>query len=348
MGPWTDRWETVFTEILTEPHFPRHPFLMAGFGLRALRSVEGLAARFKGKLARGLLAGLGGHSFLPFDATASAAIALVLGIAGHAVGWPIVEGGSRNLTRAMAKYFESLGGTIQTGTKITRAEDVPAARSVFLNLTIPQVLALLGEKLPSGYRRTLERWKLGPGVFKIDFALSGPIPWKSAAVSQAGTMHLGGSLEEVAAYEKAVSQGTVTDRPFLLASQPTAFDPTRAPAGKHTAWAYCHVPRGSDVDMTEAILAQIERFAPGFRSLILKQHVMTPRGFERHNSSLIGGDISGGLPTLAQVLRRPVALSPYALPLKNWYLCSSSTPPGSGVHGFGGFNAATAALRGGA
>ncbi len=348
MRPFVAQWEELFAAILPAPHLPRHPLLMARFGLKALQSVEGLAkSRFRGSQARGLLAGLGGHSFLPFDEPASAAIALVLGIAGHAVGWPIVEGGSQNLTRALASYFASLGGEVRLGCKVRDAGDLPPSRSVFLDLAIPQVLSLVGDRLPFRYRQTLESWKLGPGVFKIDFALNAPVPWKDPAVGRAGTVHLGGTLEEIAAHEKAVSEGRGTDRPYLLMSQPTTFDPSRAPAGKHTAWAYCHVPRGSDIDMTEPILKQIERFAPGFRSTIAHQHVMTPQGFEHHNASLPGGDISGGLPTLAQVARRPVVIAPYALPLSHWYLCSSSTPPGSGVHGYCGFNSAQFAMRDG-
>jgi len=338
MGPLAGAWPRLRHDLLAPmPHLPRHPWLMAKFGMRALMPARSLAQRrFRGPRARALFAGLAAHSVLPLEEPLSAAIALVLGAVAHAAGWPIPRGGAGRISDALAGYLGSLGGRIVTGSLVTALPDAPI---VMCDVGPRQFLALAGERLPAGYRRALERYRYGPGVFKMDWALDAPIPWHASACARAATVHLGGTLEEIAAWE-ARFQG----RPFVLLAQPSLFDPTRAPAGKHTAWAYCHVPNGSTDDMADAIESQIERFAPGFRGRILARSVLTPDALERRNPNLVGGDIAGGAMNLRQFFLRPTRLH-YRTPLAGVYLCSSSTPPGGAVHGMCGYHASRLASR---
>ncbi|MGH7551466.1 MAG: phytoene desaturase family protein [Longimicrobiales bacterium] len=345
--PIVGKWEELLPELLAPLHWPRDPFAIARFGLDALRSARALAhASFETEAARALFAGLAGHSVQPLERPVTSAVALLLGAAGHAVGWPLPRGGSRTLANALARYLESLGGIIESGRWIHSLDELPGARVVLLDLTPRQVIRLAGDRLPPRYRRALERYRYNPGSFKVDWALSAPIPWRDKACARAGTVHVGGTLEEVAAAERAPWMGSVAERPFVLLAQPSLFDETRAPPGRHTAWAYCHVPRGSTIDMTAAIESQIERFAPGFRDRILERSVMSPAALERHNPNLVGGDVNGGTQDLRQLFFRPVvSLKPYRTPLRGLYLCSASTPPGGGVHGMCGYHAASLALR---
>jgi phytoene dehydrogenase-like protein len=347
MGPLVAASGGLFDDLLGPLRLPRRPLAAMRFGLRAVRSAKGLAdAWFRTDRARALIAGLAAHAVLPLEQSPGAAIALMLGIAGHAVGWPFPRGGSQKIADALASYFRSLGGEVRTGWPVASVDELPQARVVLLDVTPRQVFALAGHRLPGRYRRALGRYRYGPGVFKVDWALSGPIPWRAAACRRAGTVHLGGTLEEVAAAERAPWRGEHPERPFALLAQPSLFDPTRAPEGKHTAWGYCHVPHGSTVDMTQRIEAQVERFAPGFRDLILARHVMNTAAMERYNPNYVGGDIGGGVADWWQLFTRPVArLNPYTTPAAGLFLCSSSTPPGGGVHGMCGYFAAKAALR---
>jgi phytoene dehydrogenase-like protein len=348
MNPLLDNWEALADEFL-QPllHLPRHPWQLARFGLPALRSAAGLAkARFAGEHARALFAGLAAHSFLPMEAMASAAFGLVLGLMGHAVGWPLPRGGAQHIAEALAAHLRALGGEIVVDSRVEILGQLPLARAVLLDLTPRQVLKITGDKLPQSYGRQLERFRYGPGVFKIDYALSGPIPWMAKECSSSGTLHICGTFDEVSASERAVAQGQAPEKPFVLLAQPSVFDASRAPAGKHTAWAYCHVPNSSKFDMTERIETQIERFAPGFRDLVLARHAMGCADLELSNANLVGGDINGGSAHLWQLIARPrLSFSPYCTPVPGLYLCSSSTPPGGGVHGMCGFYAAEAALR---
>jgi phytoene dehydrogenase-like protein len=324
----------------------RHPLLMARFGLAALRSASGLIrGRFSDERTRAMLAGVAAHSTVTLEHAGSAAVLLALTVTAHAVGWPFARGGSQRLADALASYLRSLGGEIATGTPIRSLDDLPPARAVLCDTTPRQWLALAGRRVPAGYRRRLERFRYGPGVFKIDWALHAPVPWRAAACRRAGTIHVGGSLGEIAESERAAWQGRVHERPFVLLTQPSLWDSSRAPAGTHTLWGYCHVPNGATADMTERIERQIERFAPGFRDCIAARHCEGPEALERRNANLVGGDIAGGAADLRQLFFRPVAsASPYATPLEGVYLCSASTPPGLGVHGMCGYRAARAAL----
>jgi phytoene dehydrogenase-like protein len=350
MGPLVDGWPRIEREVLGPLRLPRHPFALARFGLLGIRSAVSVGrTRFRTARGRALFAGLAAHSILPLEKPATAAFGLVLGLSGHAVGWPLPRGGSGRLSEALVSYLRSLGGEVVTGTEVRSLEDVPSARTTLLDLTPRQVLRIAGERLPAGYARRLGRYRYGAAAFKLDYALDGPIPWTAAACARAGTVHLGDTFEEIVASETAVGRGRVSERPFVLLAQQSLFDDTRAPAGKHTVWAYCHVPNGSTVDMTDRVEAQIERFAPGFRSRVLARHVLTPARLEAQNANLVGGDINGGAQDLGQLFTRPVArLVPYSTPIKGLYLCSSSTPPGGGVHGMCGFLAAEAALKQGA
>ncbi|HEX3927883.1 MAG TPA: NAD(P)/FAD-dependent oxidoreductase [Gemmatimonadales bacterium] len=326
---------------------PRHPIVAARFGIHALRSAQSLAtSRFRDPRTQALFAGIAAHSLLPLDAVGSASFALVLGMIGHRWGWPFPRGGSQQIANALAGHLRTLGGSIVTGHRIGSAADLPPASVTLFDTSPRQLVAIAGDRLPARYRRRLERFRYGPAAFKIDWALSGPIPWRAAACAKAATVHLGGTLAEIAESEQMVSAGAVSEFPYVLLTQPSLFDDSRAPAGQHTAWAYCHVPNGSTIDMTERIEQQIERFAPGFRDVILARHVLTPAQLEEHNANYIGGDVVGGANDLLQLIGRPVlSLHPYAVPVKGWFLCSASTPPGGGVHGMAGHHAAHAALR---
>jgi phytoene dehydrogenase-like protein len=348
MQPLVSHWNDLAPELLRPMlHFPRHPIQLARFGWRALRSAVGLVNDwFREEEARALLAGIAAHSFLRLTQSPSAAFALLLGAVGHVVGWPFAKGGSQQISNALAAFFCSLGGEILTGQRVENLDQLPKSRLILLDLTPRQFLRLAADKLPQSYGRRLERFRYGPGVFKIDYALGGPIPWSSRACARAGTVHVCGRVEEVARAEDQVAQGEHPERPFVLLAQPSLFDPTRAPDGKHVAWAYCHVPSGSSVDMTRAIEGQIERFAPGFRDRVLARCTTNCTELERKNANLVEGTISGGLPDLWQMVARPtLTFTPYRTPIKGLYLCSASTPPGGGVHGMCGFHAAEAALR---
>ena len=358
LGEDDERWRRLFAplvrdsdslldEILAPLHVPAHPLTLARFGLRALLPATTVArSSFRGARARALFAGLAAHSMLPLVRPPSAAFGLMLGLLGHAVGWPFPRGGSQALSDALASYLRSLGGEIETGRRVESLAELGEPRLVLLDVTPRGLLELAGHRLPDRYRRRLEHYRYGPGVFKLDWALDGPIPWRAQECGRAATVHLGVTLEEIAASEAAPAQNRIADRPYVLLAQQSLFDPTRAPAGRHTAWAYCHVPNGSDVDMTGRIESQVERFAPGFRERILARSALGPADLERSNPNYVGGDINGGLVDLRQLLTRPVARwSPYSTPLAGVFLCSASTPPGGGVHGMCGFHAARAALR---
>jgi phytoene dehydrogenase-like protein len=346
IGNLARRWHDLAPEILGPPlHLPARPLLFARFGMLALMPARAsIRAILRSQSARALMAGTAAHSVMPLDRPGSGAFAWTLAAAAHGAGWPMPHGGSQSIADALASYFESLGGKIVTNTRVRSIADLGGANPVLFDVTPRQFLQIAGDRLPASYRRKLEKYRYGPGAFKMDFALSDPIPWKDHECARAGTVHLGGSLEEITAAEEAVAAGRLADRPYVLLVQPTLFDPERAPAGRHIAWAYCHVPNGSTIDMSRRIESQIERFAPGFGSTILARHVLTPADLERHNANLVGGDFSGGEHTLSQIMLRPTAAY-YRTPLRGVYLCSSSTPPGGGVHGMCGFHAATAALR---
>jgi phytoene dehydrogenase-like protein len=346
--PLVRNWEALVREFLQPVlHFPRHPLLLAKFGLPALFPATWLAkAVFKTEPARALFAGLAAHSFLPLEAPVSAAFALVLGAAGHAVGWPIPKTGSQAIASALAGVLADLGGRIQTGHPIEQTGQLPSGRPILYDLSVWEFARLTRDRLPASYRRRLQNFRHAPGVFKIDYALREPIPWKAQACRRAGTVHLGGSLEEIAAAERDTVGGRIPERPFVLVAQQSLFDDTRAPSGQHTLWAYAHVPFGCEVDISDRIESQIERFAPGFRDCILARHKTSPADLERSNRNLIGGDISGGAANLWQLIARPVlSAAPYRTPLPGTYLCSASTPPGGGVHGMCGYHAARTALR---
>lgn len=345
MGPLAAEWNHLDTALLGPLRFPRHPLALARFGLHSLRRASTVArSTFKLERTRALFAGLAGHSMLPLDRLPSMAFALVLGITAHAVGWPVARGGSQRIADALASYLRSLGGVIQTAAPVSSIDELPPARMVLCDFGPRQLLGLAGHRLPAGFRGKLQNYRYGPGAFKVDWALSAPIPWRARECRRAGTVHLGGSLDEIAASEQAAWSGEHSERPFVLIAQPTLFDPTRAPEGQHTAWGYCHVPNGSTWDMLERIENQIERYAPGFRRCVLARSVMLPAELERHNANLVGGDINGGAQDLRQLFLRPTARL-YGTPLPGLYICSSSTPPGGGVHGMCGFFAAQMALK---
>ena len=349
MQPLADRWPEFAADILRPPvHMPRHPLLMARFGFSVLESAQDFAkSRFSNARTRAVYAGLAGHANMALDQRLTATVAWMFGISVHGVGWPIPRGGAQAITQALIGYLKSLGGEVHTSHRIDAAafKDLEAHSKIILFDTTPQkMLAIAGERLTPHYRNAFERFRYGPGAFKIDYALSQPVPWRAQECQRATTVHLGGTLEDIAASEDAVAHDTCSARPFVLAAQPSLFDPTRAPDGKHVLWAYCHVPNGSAFDMTERIDAQIERFAPGFRDCILARHVSTPAVLEKMDANLFGGDIGGGAMSLRQTIFRPT-LANYATGTKNLYLCSASTPPGGGVHGMCGYHAARMALR---
>jgi phytoene dehydrogenase-like protein len=347
MSPLVRHADALFAEILGPiPLLPRHPLLLARFGLNAARSATAVLRRFRGDAARALFGGCAAHAIVPPAFAGSASFGIVMAVSAHAVGWPCARGGSESIARSMADTFVSLGGTIETGRRVTSMRDLPPSRAVIFDVTPRQLAAIAGDALPPRYVKKLQRFRYGPGVFKIDWALDGPIPWRAAECARAATVHVGGTAEEIAEHETAIWHGRNTPKPFVLVAQQSLFDPTRAPAGKQTGWAYCHVPHGSTEDMTEAIERQIERFAPGFRDRILARRTMNSAQYEAYDANVVGGDIAGGANTLLQAVGRPFpSLDPYATPNRRIYIGSSSTPPGGGVHGMCGYWAARSALK---
>ena len=345
-APVAENWFELAPDLLGPILFcPRHPVLMARLGLRSFPPARWLAnQKFRGERAKALFAGLAAHSFLSLDETLSAAFGVMLGAAAHAVGWPIARGGSQSITMALSAHLESLGGTIALSSRVDRLAEVPPADVTMCDITPRQLAHVAGDRLSPEYRRRMERWRYGPAAFKVDYALSNPIPWRAKECLRAATVHIGGTLDEIAASESAMSRGLPAERPFVLLVQPTLFDPSRAPEGKHVAWAYCHIPNGSTFEMLPRLEAQIERFAPGFRDCVLARHVFSPAALEQMDANLIGGDIVGGAMNLRQLLFRPTGNN-YATSAPDIFLCSSSTPPGGGVHGMCGHNAAKRALK---
>jgi phytoene dehydrogenase-like protein len=346
--PVVPRWRSLLEEFL-QPiiHIPGHPFQAAMFGCLALTSADHLVRnRFSHEPGRALLAGLAAHSFLPLTDPGSSAFALILGMLGHAIGWPFPIGGAQAIARALRQHLLALGGKVETEVPVMNLRQLPESRVVLFDVTPRQLLKILGNLLPSGYRRNLERFKYGPGIFKIDYALDGPIPWLHSVCEKAGTVHLGGTFQEIAQAEYQVSRGRHAEHPFLLLSQPTVADPTRAPFNRHVVWVYGHVPNGSSWDMTKPFEREICRFAPEFKDRVLASHSTSAGELESINPNLIGGSITGGANNLWQLIARPILSSaPYRTPLRGIYLCSSSTPPGGGVHGMCGFHAANVAIR---
>jgi phytoene dehydrogenase-like protein len=346
MKPLVSQWEALIDQFLGPLSLPDKPLLAARLAVPSVLPVSLLARLlFREQAARAVLAGMAGHSMLPMEQLITGGFGIMLSLLAHAVGYPMVEGGSGHLTEAMGAYLVSLGGIIETGCTVRSMKEIPPARLILFDLVPRSFIKIAGDDLPGGYRRALSRFRYGPGVFKMDFALAEPIPWKDPQVSRAATVHLGGRLDEIAQSERMVWRGEQSQRPYIILAQQSSFDPSRAPAGKHTAWAYCHVPHGSTQDKTAAIEGQIERFAPGFRDTVLARHTFTAAEMESYNPNYVGGDINGGLQDLRQFYTRPLPRwSPYSTPLKGVYLCSSSTPPGGGVHGMCGYHAAQAAL----
>lgn len=344
LQPFVEHWNEFAAEVLGPvPLIPRHPLLMARFGMNALFSARTIAGRFHSGRTRALFAGLAAHSFLSLDEPLSGIFGMLMAIPAHAVGWPIPRGGAQSLTTALCGYLEKLGGTIKTSSRVENVQQLPPCEAILCDVTPHQLLRIAGERLPENYKRILKRYRYGPGAFKVDYALSAPIPWKASDCRRSVTVHLGGSFEEIAASEKAVRNGQHSDHPFVLLAQPSLFDPSRAPAGKHTAWAYCHVPNGSQIDMLPRLEDQIERFAPGFRDCVLARRVFTPADLEGMDANLMGGDINGGVMDIRQFLLRP-SWRRYGTSARDIYMCSSSTPPGGGVHGMCGYHAAKMAL----
>ncbi len=344
--PLLQRADRLLPDLLGTMRLPSHPLAMLRFGRQGIRSAEKLATQcWQGEAAQAAFAGMAAHSVLPLERPLTAGVGLVLMLTAHLGGWPVARGGSQQIADAMARCLLDHGGEIVVNHPITSLEQLPDAQAVLFDVTPGQLTQIAGDALPASFQRRLNAFRFGPGVFKIDWALDGPIPWQAQACRQAGTVHVGGALAEVAASERAVWQGTHPERPFVLVAQQSLFDSTRSPSGKHTGWGYCHVPSGSTVDMTEAIEQQIERFAPGFRDLVLERAVTSPAGFEAYNANYVGGDITGGVMDLRQMAARPsMRWSPYTTPNPRLFLCSASTPPGGGVHGMCGYHAANAAL----
>ncbi len=346
MDPIVKGMPYTFDDILSPLHFPKHPLAFAKFGMKAIASADTIAKRFVTREARGLWAGLAAHSILPLSKLTTSAVALVLAGAAHLSGWPFAVGGSQTLADTMAKHFISLGGKIETGFFVSSLSQLPSSHAVLLDVDPRQLLQIAGHRFSSLYKWQLSRYRYGMGVFKIDWALDEPIPFTAPQCREAGTVHLGNTYEEIRNGEQAIWQGRHPEQPFVLLSQPSLFDPSRAPDGKHTAWAYCHVPNGSEKDMTDNIEDQVERFAPGFKSRIIGRHTMNAAQMEKYNPNYSGGDIIGGAANLAQLFTRPaLRLSPYRTSAKGIYICSSSTPPGGGVHGMCGYHAAKRVLK---
>ena len=347
MGPLVAGWQGLLGDLLGPLRIPRHPMVMARFGLAALLPAATLARlAFRGDRARAVFAGMASHAMMPLSTPATAAFGLVLGLVAHAVGWPIARGGSQRIADALGAHLRSLRGEIVTGHPVRSRADLPDARAILFDTSPRQLVQVVGKELPAGYRQALSRFRYGPGVFKADYALDGPIPWRAEECLRAGTVHLGGTLEEIAAAEAAIWRGEHPEWPFVLVAQQSLFDPARAPQSRHTAWAYCHVPHGSAEDVTGRLEAQIERFAPGFQDRILARRTHTAADMEVYNPNYIGGDINAGVQDLRQLFTRPVVrLNPYTTPVQGLYLCSSSTPPGGGVHGLCGYYAGRTALQ---
>lgn len=347
LEPFAERFDELAPMVLAGLRVPRSPWLLARFGRAGLRSMRGLARqRFRGPAAGALLGGIAAHAMLPLDAPASASFGLVLASAGHAVGWPIAAAGSEAIVSALLACYREAGGELATGVRVSALAELPPARAYVLDVTPQQLLAIAGNRLTPRYRRGLERYRYGLGVFKMDWALSEPIPWRDPACRRAATVHLSGDLDHIARAEAMAHRNGVADSPFVLLVQPSLFDAARAPPGRHTAWAYCHVPHGSAGDLTDSLEALVERFAPGFRDCVLARRGTTARELERHNPNNVGGDIAGGMSDLPQLFFRPVAkLDPYATSARDVFLCSSSTPPGGGVHGMCGYWAAHSVIR---
>lgn len=346
LAPIVNMWPDIVDDILGPLHFPKHPLKMAKFGMHALLPATVIAKRFSSPKTKGLWAGMAAHAIQSLDNATTAAIGLVLMAAAHLRGWPVPKGGSVSIANALAAYFISLGGKIETGRYVQSLDELPPAKAVLLDVTPRQFLKIAGHKLSGLYKWQLEKYRYGMGVFKIDWALSDRIPFTAAACREAGTVHLGNTIEEIAESEKLSSIGQHPEKPFVLLAQPSVFDDSRAPFGKHTAWAYCHVPHGSTQDMTAAIENQVERFAPGFKDCIVARHSFNTAQMEAYNPNYIGGDINGGVINWRQLYTRPaVRISPYSTPLQGIYICSSSTPPGGGVHGMCGYHAARKALK---
>ena len=344
MRPFVERWPELAAEVLRPVSLvPRHPWLMARFGMVGLRSAEAVARRFAEPRTRALFAGLAAHSFLSLDEPLSAAFAMLMAVPAHVVGWPIPRGGAQSITNALCSLLSSLGGKVRISSPV---ESLAASDNydLFLcDLTPRQLVKVAGQRLSESYKRRLGKYRYGAAAFKVDYALNAPIPWKARECLRAASVHLGGSFEEIAASEKAVRNGQPAERPFVLLAQPSLFDSSRAPTGKHTAWAYCHVPNGSKVDMLEKLENQIERFAPGFRACVLARRVFSPADLESMDANLVGGDIGGGVMDIRQFVNRPTWRH-YATSARDIYMCSSSTPPGGGVHGMCGYHAAKMAL----
>jgi phytoene dehydrogenase-like protein len=346
MYPVVKDWPLIAPDVLGPLHYPKHRFAMARFGLAALTSASHLARRFNTMEAQGLIGGMAAHSMQPLTNLSTSAIALVLMTAAHLKGWPVPKGGSQSIANALAAYFLSMGGKIETNFYVNSMEALPSAHAVLFDVTPKQLLRIAGHRFSSIYKWQLERYRYGMGVFKVDWALDAPIPFTAPACRDAGTIHIGNTFNEIGAAEQQTWDGKIVEKPFVLLAQPAVFDGTRAPQGKHTAWAYCHVPNGSKTDMTNAIEKQIERFAPGFQERILARHTMNPAQMEEYNPNYIGGDINGGVIDLGQLFTRPaLRWSPYKTSAKGIYICSSSTPPGGGVHGMCGYYAAKRALK---
>jgi phytoene dehydrogenase-like protein len=347
VGPLLDTPQRLLGDLLAPLRIPKGPVQMARFGMRAAFSANRLARLcFREERARALFAGCAAHSILPLTQPLTAALGLIFQLTGHVADWPVAKGGSQAVTQALASYLRSLGGRIETGRRIANLSELPSARAVLFDTSPRQLSRIAGKALPSSYRRRLERYRYGPGVFKLDWALDGPIPWRDPRCLEASTVHVGGSLEELCASERDMYRGRHSERPFLILCQQSDFDDSRAPEGKRTGYAYCHVPHGSTLDRTEVIEAQIERFAPGFRERILARHTMNPQQFESYNPNYVGGAITGGVADLFQLFTRPVArLDPYTTPNSRLFLCSAATPPGGGVHGQCGYWAAQSALK---
>lgn len=349
MAPMARDWDLIVRELLGPLPLGaiRHPVALGRFGIPAVMPMAAVVRRFRSPVTRALLTGCGAHSFLPMTSLLTGGTGLALLVSAHAVGWPFPRGGAQTIVDALASVLREAGGRITTSSPVADLDELPAHRAALLDVTPRQVLAMSGDRLGGLYAQQLRRFRYGPAAFKLDLVLDGPIPWRNPVLSDAGTVHLGGTFEDVAASERAVHRGRVHDRPFVLLAQPSQFDPTRAPDGRHVVWAYCHVPNGWDGDATERILGQTERFAPGFRDRIVAQHVLRPSDLEEYNANYIGGDINGGLQHWAQFFTRPaVRWDPYTTPDPGIFVCSSSTPPGGGVHGLCGMHAANSALRG--